>query len=225
MREAAKAERDGARESLDPTDEELAAGAAAGSRPAFDELVSRYGPRLFHFLRARAGPDEDVEDLVQETFLKAYRHIGRYDPRRRFSTWLYTIALRLAISRFRSQEAQALPLDPEGPEHDSPGPQDALIRKEEAGNAGSIWLLARALKPSEYEVLWLRYAEEMPLKEIAAAMKKSLVGARVLLHRSRQKLGKIWKESGGSPLPAGTVPQRGGCPAYDKENFHAVLHF
>jgi hypothetical protein len=65
-----------------PADEELAARAAAGSRSAFEELVTRYGVRLLHFLRSRAGPSEDVEDLVQETFLKAYRNIGRYDPRR-----------------------------------------------------------------------------------------------------------------------------------------------
>ena len=91
-----------------PTDEELAARAAEGSRTAFEELVSRYSPRLFHFLRSRSGAGEDVEDLVQETFLKAYRNIGRYDPSRRFSTWLYTIAFRLAISRHRSQGARPL---------------------------------------------------------------------------------------------------------------------
>ena len=189
-----------------PTDEELAARAAAGSRPAFEELVTRYGPRLLHFLRTRSGAGEDVEDLVQETFLKAYRNIGRYDPSRRFSTWLYTIAFRLAVSRHRSKGARTLPLDPEGAEHPSPGPQEALIRKEEARKSGNIWLLARTLKPSEYEVLWLRYAEEMPLKDIARTMKKSLVGVRVLLHRSRLRLGEKLRAPAPSPLPAEAAP-------------------
>ncbi len=183
-------EMDAIREALNPTDEELATRAAAGSPPAFEELVSRYFLRLFHFLHSRSGSDEDVEDLVQETFLKAYRNIGRYDPQRKFSTWLFTVAVRLSISRHRSQGTKPLPLDPEGPEHPSPGPQEALIRKEEAQKAGNIWLLARTLKPREYEILWLRYAEEMPMKEIARTMKKSHVGVRVLLHRSRLKLGK-----------------------------------
>jgi RNA polymerase sigma-70 factor (ECF subfamily) len=173
-----------------PTDEELAARAQAGSRPAFEELASRYGLRLFHFLRHRAGSDEDVEDLVQETFLKVFRNIGRYDPQRRFSTWLFTVAFRLSVSRHRSQRLKPLPLHPDGPEIPSPGPQQALIRKEESLTAGNIWQVAGTLKPSEYEVLWLRYAEEMSIKEIASAMKKSLVGVRVLLHRSRLKLGK-----------------------------------
>ena len=174
----------------DATDEDLAARAAAGSRPAFEELVSRYGLRLFHFLRSHSGSDEDVEDLVQETFLKAYRNIGRFDPQRRFSTWLYTVAFRLSISRLRLKEPKPLQLDSEGPEHPSPGPQEALIRKEEALKAGNIWLLARTLKPREYKVLWLRYAEEMPIRDIARAMRKSQAGVRVLLHRSRLKLGK-----------------------------------
>jgi len=178
------------KKALNPTDEEMAARAAAGSCSAFEELVSRYSLRLFYFLRSRSGSDEDVEDLVQETFLKAYLNIGRCDPQRKFSTWLFTVAVRLSISRHRSQGIKPLPLDSEGPEHPSPGPQEALIREEEAGKAGNIWLLARTLKPNEYEALWLRYAEEMPMKDIALAMKKSLVGVRVLLHRSRLKLGK-----------------------------------
>jgi len=186
-------------EAMQATDEELAARAAAGSRPAFEELVSRHSLRLFHFLRSRSGSDEDVEDLVQETFLKAFRNIRRYDPQWKFSTWLYTMAVRLSISRHRTRKLTIAPLDSEGPEHPAPGPQEALIRKEEARNAGNIWLLARTLKPSEYEVLWLRYAEEMPLKEIALAMKRSPVGVRVLLHRSRLKLGKKLKEF--SPAP------------------------
>ena len=189
----------------DPMDEELAARAAAGSRPSFEELVSRYSLRLFHFLRSRSGSDEDVEDLVQETFLRAYRNIGRYDPQRRFSTWLYTVAIRLSISRQRSQRERPLPLDPEGPEHPSPGPQESLARKEEAREAGNIWLIARTMKPSEYEVLWLRYTEEMAIKEIARTMKRSPVGVRVLLHRSRTKLGKKLREPSSAAGLAGAA--------------------
>jgi len=193
------------RAAMNPTDEELAARAAAGSRPAFEELVSRYSLRLFHFLRSRSGSDEDIEDLVQETFLRAFRNIARYDPQRRFSTWLYTVAIRLSISRQRSRRERPLPLGPEGPEHPSPGPQESLARKEEAREAGNIWLIARTMKANEYEVLWLRYAEEMPVKEIARAMKRSLVGVRVLLHRSRVKLGKKLREPSPAAGLAGTA--------------------
>jgi RNA polymerase sigma-70 factor (ECF subfamily) len=186
-----------------PTDEELAARAAAGSRSAFEELVSRYSLRLFHFLRSRSRSDEDIEDLAQETFLRAYRNIGRYDPQRRFSTWLYTMAIRLSISRRRSQRERLLPLDQDAQEHPALGTQESLIHKEEAREAGNIWIVARTMKPDEYEVLWLRYAEEMPVKEIARAMKRSPVGVRVLLHRSRLKLGKKLKE----PSPTASLAE------------------
>jgi RNA polymerase sigma-70 factor (ECF subfamily) len=174
-----------------PRDEELAAEAAAGSRAAFEELVSRYTLRLFHFLRRRSGSAEDTEDIVQETFLRAYRNIDRYDARWKFSTWLYTVAGRLAVSRHRTIKVRTLGLDPESLACQSPGPQEFLAAKEEGDELRrNIWGLARTLRPSEYEALWLRYAEAMPVKEIARALGKTQVGVRALLHRSRLKLGK-----------------------------------
>jgi len=174
-----------------PPDEELAARAAAGSNAAFEALISKYSPRLFFFLRRRCQSEADIEDLIQEAFLRAFRSIDRYDPRWKFSTWLYTTAVRLAISRHRSRTAASLPLDAETAVSRSPGPQEALIRKDESERAANIWELARTLKASEYEALWLRYAEEMPVKDIARTMKKSEVGIRALLHRSRLKLGRL----------------------------------
>jgi RNA polymerase sigma-70 factor (ECF subfamily) len=171
-------------------DAELAARAAAGSRAAFEELVTRYAPRLFLFLRARSESAEDVEDLVQETFLRAFRKIDRYDPRWKFSTWLYTLAFRLAVSRWRSQGPRLAELDPETPACPSPGPPEILIQKEEARRHGNIWSLARTLSRNEYDALWLRYAEGMPAKEIARALKKREAGVRALLHRGRVKLAK-----------------------------------
>jgi RNA polymerase sigma-70 factor (ECF subfamily) len=174
-----------------PPDEELAARAATGSNAAFEALVSKYSPRLFFFLRRRCQIEADIEDLVQEAFLRAFQNIDRYNPRWEFSTWLYTTAFRLAVSRHRRKRAEPLSFDAETAESPSSSPQEALLRKEEVEAGANIWELARSLKPGEYEALWLRYAEEMPVKDIARAMGKSPVGIRVLLHRSRLKLGKL----------------------------------
>src|SRR5512137_1234428 len=98
------------------SDESLAARAAAGSCAAFEELVTRYTGRLFHFLKPRSASREDLEDLVQETFFRAYRNIDRYDARWRFATWLYTVGTRLAISRHRAAgtgRVRAVAADPE----------------------------------------------------------------------------------------------------------------
>ncbi|MGB7294872.1 MAG: sigma-70 family RNA polymerase sigma factor [Candidatus Aminicenantales bacterium] len=215
---------DATRELRYQTDEELAAQSAAGSRSAFEALVSRFTPRLFYFLRSRSESDEDIEDLMQETFLRAFRHIDRYNPKWRFSTWLYTMAVRLAISRHRSKKTVSLPLDPELPEHSSPGPQDRLVRKEEAQAQKNIWNLARTLNPGEYQALWLRYAEGLPVKDIARAMNKTQLGIRTLLHRSRMKLGQKLRSPSLAAGAVETAPARQGLKPYEKEMNDVVLH-
>jgi len=174
------------------SDEELAADARAGSRSSFEELVHRYSLRLFHFLRPRVGTDQDTEDLVQETFLKVYRNIHRFDTAYKFSTWLYTIAVRLTIGFYRKNRANG-----DGPTPESAGtwadPQDEMIREQESQN---LWDTAKKLRPDLYQALWLRYVEDLPLKEIAGVMKKSRVHVRVLLHRARLQLGKQLNPAG-----------------------------
>lgn len=165
------------------SDEEIAARAAAGSPDSFEELVLRYNARLCHFLRHKTQTDQDVEDIAQETFLKAFRGIDRYDPRRKFSTWLYTIAVRQAISRYRAGK----PRESFVPKNPALDPQEALIEKEQSQN---LWHQASTLQPKEYEALWLRYAEDMSVKDIAKVLKKKPITVRVLLHRARLNLAK-----------------------------------
>lgn len=166
------------------TDEELAVEVASGSRRAFEELVCRYSPRLFHFLRRRVHTDQDIEDLIQETFLKAFRNMERYDPKYRFSTWLYTVAARMAISHYRANKPKDLSSIPI---HNPINPEEIVTRKDQSKK---IWGIAKSLHRKQYEVLWLRYMEDMAVKEIALIMNKTQVQVRVLLHRARINLGK-----------------------------------
>ena len=168
------------------SDEEIASQAAAGSPGAFEELIFRYNARLYHFLRHKTHTDQDVEDLAQETFLKAFRNLDRFDPRRRFSTWLYTIAGRQAISRYRRQKPRAESSEFRSKSHEL-DPQEALIQKERSQN---LWHQASTLPPHEYEALWLRYGEDMSVKDIAKVLKKRPLTVRVLLHRARLNLAK-----------------------------------
>ena len=206
---------------VDASDEGLAAQAAAGSREAFEVLVTRYTGRLFHFLKSRSVSRQDLEDLVQETFLKAYRNIDRYDARWKFATWLYTMAVRLAISRHRAAGSSRFRPVVEDPECPSPGPQETLALREEAQRQKSIWNVAGTLGPNAYEALWLRYAEEMPVKDIAKAMGKTQVGVRALLHRSRVRLAekvKAAKRQEQSVVAAAAVAttETGAAPAVRK---------
>ena len=182
------------------SDEELASKTAEGSRTLFEELLSRYSMRLFYFLRHRTETDQDIEDLVQETFLKAFKSIDRFDPEWKFSTWLYTIASREAISRHRSNKKMTF-----NPAFESsiPDPEETVIRKQESQN---IWELASKLPAKEYEALWLFYAEDMPIKDIAQVTRKSPITVRVLLYRARLKLAQRIDQSAFSNKLTGTTP-------------------
>jgi len=185
------------------SDEELVLKAQAGSHPGFEELVCRYSRRLFHFLRPKIATDQDTEDLVQETFLKAYRYIDRFDKRYKFSTWLYTTANRLAISYYRKQRENGPILETAST---AAGPQEKMLKDE---REQSLWQSARQLRKNQYQALWLRYMENLPVEEIARILKKTRLHVRVLLHRARANLVK------GMSQP---VHAEGGSAASVEEN-------
>lgn len=170
------------------TDEELALEAQAGSRRCFEELIARYSSKLFHFLRPRISNVSDIEDIIQETFYKLYKNIFRYDSKWKFSTWLYTAVNRQAISHYRSKQNKKIHGMPVQTDVD---PAETLIQETQNQN---LWKLAKNLKANQYEALWLRYVEDLSLKEIAGIMQKSYSAARLLLHRARLNLGKQFQK-------------------------------
>jgi RNA polymerase sigma-70 factor (ECF subfamily) len=81
-----------------------------GDRLAFGELVERYQNRLLNFVYRTTGDRERGEDLVQETFIRVYRHLHRFDQSKKFSTWIYTIASNLAKNELRNRSRNPLVL-------------------------------------------------------------------------------------------------------------------
>ena len=181
------------------TDEELVVNTQAGSHHHFEELVNRYSNRLFHYFRSKISRDEDIEDLVQETFLKVYRNIRRFDDRYKFSTWIYTTASRLAISYFRKMRNRESTTRFVSSASD---PHETLIKED---NYKNLWCIAQTLQKNQYQVLWLRYMEDMSTKEIARVMGKSQIYVRVLLHRARLSLTRHMAHLSVSKK-VGTVP-------------------
>jgi RNA polymerase sigma-70 factor (ECF subfamily) len=82
----------------------------AGEERAFDELVTRYQTRLLNFVYRTIGDRERGEDLVQEVFVRVYRHLHRFDRSKKFSTWIYTIASNLAKNELRNRARNPLVL-------------------------------------------------------------------------------------------------------------------
>lgn len=159
----------------------LISAAQQGSTDAFTELVRGYRERLLRFLLTRCRSRADAEDALQDTLVNAFRYIGSYDARWRFSTWLYRIAIRKAASLALS------PLPVAGvPEVADDDPLDHCIAQSDREN---LWRSAKRLLSDEvFTAMWLRYVEDMSVSDIAAALDRSSSWTKVNLHRGRRVL-------------------------------------
>jgi len=155
--------------------------AKAGSVAAFTELVRTYRGGLLRFLVTRCSSFADAEDALQDTFINAYRYLHTYDPRWRFSTWLYRIAIRNA-GKLRSNLVTELG-ELRDEEND---PLKQCIADSEREN---LWQSARRLLSDEvYSAMWLRYVEDMSIKDVAAVLNRSNSWTKVNLLRGRRAL-------------------------------------
>ena len=99
------------REQLRASDDSaIVAAFLAGEERAFSELVDRYQTRLLNFIYRTIGDRDRAEDLVQEVFIRVYRHLHRFDRSKKFSTWVYTIASNLAKNELRNRSRNPLVL-------------------------------------------------------------------------------------------------------------------
>jgi len=159
----------------------LIAAAKAGSVDAFTDLVRAYRPRLLRFLLTRSPSHADAEDVLQDTLIAAFRYLHSYDPRWRFSTWLYRIAIRNA-ARLRSPGMLEIG-DLRDEEND---PLQQCIADSETDN---LWVSAREVLNDEvYAAMWLRYAEDMSVNDISQALDRSASWTKVNLMRGRRVL-------------------------------------
>ena len=155
--------------------------AKAGSADAFADLARSYRERLLRFLLTRSASYADAEDALQDTLIAAYRYLHSYDPRWRFSTWLYRIAIRNA-ARLRGPDLVEIG-DLRDEEND---PLQQCIAAAESAN---LWVSARELLNDEvYAAMWLRYAEDMSVNDISRTLDRSSSWTKVNLMRGRRVL-------------------------------------
>lgn len=160
-----------------------------GDTDAFARLVDRHQGRIIAHCARLAGRDEG-EDLAQETFLRAYQALGRYDPTYPFRGWLLVIASRLAANRLaRRRERPAGDRLPEAESGDDPLRQmaereaeTALLERLDAALAG--------LPPEAQALYELRFRQDLPLDALAAHFATSVGTMKVRVHRLRQNLAR-----------------------------------
>jgi RNA polymerase sigma-70 factor (ECF subfamily) len=166
------------------SDEELARQTQAGSLLAFEELVHRYGNRVYGFVVRACGQSDDPQEVTQQTFVRAFQSIAQFDSRREFAPWLFTLARRIGIDRHRQRLPEANEVPPE--QVDYADPSELLAQREERRD---FWQVAqRRLSETQFQALWLRYAEEMNVAQVAQVIGKTRTHVKVLLFRARQTL-------------------------------------
>ncbi len=185
-------ENEGLEESLSPELEVLVVRAQHGCQESIEQLVRLHETRIFSFLFRLTSNREDAEDLTQETFVRAIRGLAGFkNSQGRFLPWLFAIARNLAASHYRSRRLSTTSLD-SVPLEASGSPWEAIVNADENQ---ALWQRARELKPREFEILWLRYAEGFDLAEIGQIMHLNAIFVRVLLHRSRNRLAQLLKHN------------------------------
>jgi RNA polymerase sigma-70 factor (ECF subfamily) len=135
---------------------------------------------------------QDAEDLTQQTFVRAFHHLDRFDTRRPLINWLLTIARNAALNHFRS--AKRWEEIPEETPAAGPTPASAAEERDQTAN---LWDRARAiLSRRQFEVLWLRFGEGLSTGETAQLVGLTQTHVKVLIFRARKSL----IQEGGMPL-------------------------
>ena len=184
---------------VEPSDEALAARAAAGDDSAFETLVSRYQGRIYR-LACRVTSDTDAPDVLQETFLQLYRHLSSFRGESRFRTWLYRIASNAALmhrrARARRPDASLEDFLPRFDEHGihaaTPAELQVAARADELLDRKVLAEKAReviARLPDVYrDAFVLRDLEEIPTADVARALGVEPATVRQRVHRARLML-------------------------------------
>jgi RNA polymerase sigma-70 factor, ECF subfamily len=163
--------------------------ARRGDTNAFGRLVQCYQSSVYNLAFRMLGDGSEAEDAAQETFLRAYRQLGSYQPARKFATWLLSIAAHYCIDQLRRARAGGPSLD-DAAWHDTlmsaaPEPEAIILERERSLD---VQALLQTLPASYRAVLALRYWSDLSIAEIAGITGDSEGAVKVKLFRARQVL-------------------------------------
>jgi RNA polymerase sigma-70 factor (ECF subfamily) len=172
----------------------------AGNDAAFTQLVTRYKDPIINYINMMVGNYDIAADLAQETFLRVYKNIGRYNSMYQFSTWIYRIATNLAIDELRYRKRRGQVFYRNVWENQTDGvaeerefalrdsgrsPSDEVLRKESGQVVGDA---IRSLPPKYRTAFVMKEIQELPYEEIARILKTSPGTIKSRLHRARELL-------------------------------------
>ena len=178
----------------------LAVKVQKGDREAFGELVENFQARIYSFCYQFFRDRDIAAEMAQETFLRAYRYIKKYDPKKKFSTWIYSIARNICIDEKRKMDrSRTVPIDDVNPANIQSSQQSRHLKNPSqiSTHLEDRMLLENAIArlPDKYKAaIILCYFQELPYQEIADVLGLSLNLVKVRIFRAKKQLLEILKE-------------------------------
>ena len=156
----------------------------AGDPRAFAALVGQYEKPVYNVALRMLRNPEDARDIAQSVFMKAWLNLSSYDPKYKFYSWIYRMAINESLNVLRSRRREAEPVDERLPSGDA-GPAEALA----AGQGREAVLAAvQRLKPDYRSVIVLRYFVDLPYEDIADVLEVDAKTVKSRLYTARQLL-------------------------------------
>lgn len=178
------------------------ASARRGDRHAFGKLVQAYQIPVFNLTYRMLGNAQEAEDAAQETFLRAYNRLNTYQPDKKFSNWILSIASHYCIDLLRRRRFQWLSVEDDPIMNwlssDDEQPDDAALRTE---RAAEVRILLERLDPSYRAPLVLRYWHDLSYREIADMLNLTEPAVKTRLHRARLQMAALLQEQSAAARP------------------------
>ena len=169
-----------------------------GNDEAFTYIVETYQTPVYNLCYRMLGHPQAAEDAAQETFLRAYQHLHRYDIKRPFATWLLSIAAHYCIDRLRKRKLPVFSVDEdeestfEIPDVQALNPEAETVHGE---HREQVHAMITSLETTDRAAIVMRYWYDFSEKEIAEALNLTVSAVKSRLHRARKQLGKLWQET------------------------------
>lgn len=179
------------------SDADLVGACLKGDEEALRFLYERHIPGVYNFIARTAPPDIDVEDIVQESFIKAWRNLKRFDRTKNFKTWIFTIAKNTLLDRLKSNRTISFSLLEEGMGDDKPAfdpadkrplPDEVLQMFESDKSASE---LLGSLKPAARAVVVMHALEDLSFREVGEILGEPMDTVKTRYRRAIQELARI----------------------------------
>jgi RNA polymerase sigma-70 factor (ECF subfamily) len=171
-----------------PTDEEIVHTVLKGDTASFELIMRRYNQRLFRVVRSIIGGEAETEDVMQETYLRAYEHLDQFESRSQFSTWLTRIAVHEATARRRKHRRLRLATTV-SPEIALPAAGRDAVEEASLKELGHVLAAAVDALPTELRIVFtLRMVERLSTEQTAESLGLTPANVKTRLHRARRAL-------------------------------------